>query len=56
MALKSYQVKEAPNEQFKEYAKLGIDIKKINKGRKYYWDKKVLEYFEKYGAVFLQRK
>ena len=55
-ALKKDQIKKVPIEWFENYDKLGIDVTKINKEYNYYWDKIVLNYFEKYGVDFFSKE
>ncbi|MCL4378623.1 MAG: glycosyltransferase family 2 protein [Actinobacteria bacterium] len=44
-----------PAEWVSQYSELGIDIKKVNKDKFYYWDKIVLGYIDKYGAGFFAK-
>lgn len=48
--------KPVPGSWFKGYFDLGIDLTKIKKEDNYYWDKLVLDYFEKYGASFFSKE
>jgi len=55
-SIKKDEIIKIPEEWFEEYKKLGINIKEIKKESNYYWDKIVLEYFEKYGALFFSKE
>ena len=55
-AIKKSEVKKIPSEWFDYYKELGIDLAIVNKQKYYYWDKEVLEYFNKYGTQFFKRE
>ena len=48
-AVKSKDLKDLPELWYKGYARLGIDMKNILKEKQYWWDREVLELFQKYG-------
>ena len=49
-------LKKIPDIWFKEYLKLGIDLKSIKKDNNYYWDRIVLDYFNKYGINLFSKE
>jgi len=55
-AVKKSELKKIPGEWFDYYKELGIDLTIVNKHKHYYWDKVVLEYFNKYGTQFFKRE
>ncbi len=55
-AVKKSELKKIPDEWFDYYKELGIDLTIVNKQKYYYWDKVVLEYFNKYGTQFFKRE
>jgi len=55
-SVKKEDIKKLPEEWFSIYLENGIDVKKVNKFKTYYWDKIVLGYIEKYGADFFSRE
>lgn len=44
-----------PNEWVQDYYKSGIDITNVQQQEKYWWDEKVLEYIEEYGALYFRK-
>lgn len=55
-AVKKSELKKIPGEWFDYYKELGINLAIVNKQKYYYWDKEVLEYFNKYGTQFFKRE
>ncbi|MBM3706994.1 MAG: glycosyltransferase family 2 protein [Actinobacteria bacterium] len=55
-AVKNSELKKIPGEWFDYYKKSGIDLAVVNKYKYYYWDKLVLDYFNKYGTHFFKRE
>jgi hypothetical protein len=55
-AVKKNELNKIPGEWFDYYKKSGIDLAVVNKQKYYYWDKLVLEYFNKYGTQFFKRE
>jgi len=55
-AVKKNELKEIPDEWFDYYRKYGFDLSIVNKKKYYYWDKEVLEYFDKYGTHLFKRE
>ncbi len=45
-----------PDNWFNDYLKLGIDLKYIKKDNNYYWDRIVLDYFNKYGVNLFSKE
>lgn len=48
-AVNSKDLKDVPELWYEGYASLGIDMKNILKEKQYWWDREVLELFQKYG-------
>jgi len=55
-SVKKSELKKIPGEWFDYYKESGIDLAIVNKQEYYYWDKEVLEYFNKYGTQFFKRE
>lgn len=55
-AIQKSEIKKIPDEWFSYYKDMGIDLKIVNKQKYYYWDGKVLEYFDRYGTQFFKRE
>jgi hypothetical protein len=55
-SVKKSELKKIPGEWFGYYKESGIDLAIVNKQKYYYWDKEVLEYFNKYGTQFFKRE
>ncbi len=55
-SVKKSELKKIPGEWFDYYKESGIDLAVVNKQEYYYWDKEVLEYFNKYGTQFFKRE
>ena len=49
-SIKKEDLKVLPDEWFEDYLKLGINIMDIKKDTNYYWDKKVLDYFDTFST------
>ena len=50
------ELHDIPDLWFDEYKKIGINIDAINKDKEPYWDKTVLDYFNKYGTDFFKKE
>ena len=55
-AIKKSEVKIIPDEWFGYYRQSGIDLAIVNKQKYYYWEKLVLEFFDKYGTQFFKKE
>jgi hypothetical protein len=54
-AIQKSELRKIPDEWFGYYKDHGIDLKIVNKQKYYYWDARVLEYFDKYGPEFFKK-
>jgi hypothetical protein len=54
-AIAQNQIISIPNEWKLDYMKLGIDITNVQQQERYWWDEKVLEYIEQYGATYFRK-
>jgi len=55
-AIKKSEVKKIPDEWFDYYKQSGIDLAIANRQKYYYWEKLVLEFFDKYGTKFFKKE
>jgi hypothetical protein len=55
-AIKKSEIKKIPDEWFDYYKQSGIDLEVINSQKYYYWEKLVLEFFDKYGTQFFKKE
>lgn len=55
-AIPKNNIKSIPQIWFDDYKKMGIDINLIIKEKKFYWDEKVLNYFDEFGFNFFRKE
>ncbi|MDD5658865.1 MAG: hypothetical protein PHR39_02485, partial [Actinomycetota bacterium] len=55
-SVKKCDMHKIPEEWFENYRRYGIDIKTVIKNDFYYWDKKVIKYFDEYGTNFFSKE
>ena len=55
-SVKKKDLKIIPENWFDFYLNIGVDLKIVLKDKYYYWDKRVLEYFNKYGTSFFTKE
>jgi len=55
-AIKKSEVKKIPDEWLNYYKQSGIELAIANRQKYYYWEKLVLEFFDKYGTEFFKKE
>ncbi|MGZ8883244.1 MAG: glycosyltransferase family 2 protein [Nitrososphaeraceae archaeon] len=55
-SVKKSELKKIPGEWFGYYKESGIDLAIVNSQKYYYWEKLVLEFFDKYGTQFFKKE
>jgi len=54
-ALNKNQINEIPKSWFVDYKNYGINIENFKDSEVYWWDEKVIEYFDQYGTDYFQK-